>query len=72
MDADDLTQLACMSNDSPEERLVKRRRYVELQEILSKAFNEDKEEFDKSAISSSSSSTSVGVMRPNGKIAMKK
>ncbi|MED6127095.1 Nitrogen permease reactivator protein [Stylosanthes scabra] len=72
MDADDLTQLACMNNDSPEERLAKRRRYMELQEILSKAFNEDKEEFDKSAISSSSSSTSVGVIRPNGKLPIRK
>ncbi|KAI4335280.1 hypothetical protein L6164_013942 [Bauhinia variegata] len=71
MDADDLSQLACMGNDTPEERLVKRRRYTELQEVLSKAFDEDKEEFDRSTMSSSSSSTSIGVARPNGKLAMK-
>lgn len=59
MDADDLNQLACPGNDTPEERLLKRIRYMELQEVVSKAFNEDKEEFDRSAISSSSSSKSV-------------
>lgn len=58
MDADDLSQLACMGNDSPEERVAKRRRYMELQEVLNKVFHEDKEEFDRSGISSSSSSTS--------------
>lgn len=64
MDADDLNQLACPGNDTPEERLLKRIRYMELQEVVSKAFNEDKEEFDRSAISSSSSSKSV--VRPRG------
>lgn len=72
MDADDLSQLAYMGNDTPEERLVKRRRYMELQEILSKAFIEDKEEIDRSAISSASSSTSIGVVKPNGKLNVKK
>lgn len=71
MDADDLSQLTCMGDDSPEDRQRKRRRYVELQEILNKVFYEDKEEFDRSAISSSSSSTSRGVVRHNGNIAMK-
>ncbi|KAJ7979328.1 putative Regulatory protein NPR1 [Quillaja saponaria] len=64
MDADDLSQLSYLGNGTPEERLVKRQRYTELQEILTKAFNEDKEEFDRSAISSSSSSTSIRVARP--------
>lgn len=67
MDADDLSQLAYMGNDTPEERLAKRRRYMELQEVLSKAFNEDKEEIDRSNISSSSSSTSLGMVKPNKK-----
>ncbi|XVE97970.1 hypothetical protein REPUB_Repub03eG0064900 [Reevesia pubescens] len=66
MDADDLSQLACGGNDGPEERLVKRQRYMELQDVLTKAFHEDKEEFDRSTISSSSSSKSIGVTRPNG------
>ncbi|XWS17424.1 hypothetical protein CRYUN_Cryun33cG0066200 [Craigia yunnanensis] len=69
MDADDLSQLACGGNDTPEERLVKRRRYMELQDVLSKAFHEDKEEFDRSTISSSSSSSkSIVVNRPKGKL----
>ncbi|KAH7519224.1 BTB/POZ domain and ankyrin repeat-containing protein NPR1 [Ziziphus jujuba] len=70
MDADDLSQLAYLGNDTPEERLVKKQRYMELQEDLNKAFKEDKEEFDRSAISSSSSSTSVGVVKPNGKLTL--
>nr|KYP62265.1 Regulatory protein NPR1 [Cajanus cajan] len=71
MDADDLSQLTCMGDDSPEDRLRKRGRYVELQEVLNKVFNEDKEEFDRSAMSSSSSSTSMGVVRANGNLPMK-
>ncbi|XVF88778.1 hypothetical protein PTKIN_Ptkin19aG0078900 [Pterospermum kingtungense] len=68
MDADDLSQLACGGNDTPEERTVKRQRYMELQDVLSKAFHEDKEEYDKSTMSSSSSSKSMVVIRPNGKL----
>ncbi|KAJ4851145.1 hypothetical protein Tsubulata_003229 [Turnera subulata] len=68
MDADDLSQLAYLGNDTPEERQVKRQRYMELQEVLSKAFSEDKQEFDRSGISSSSSSKSVGAGRSNGKL----
>lgn len=67
MDADDLSQLACGGNDTAEERVVKKQRYMELQDLLSKAFHEDKEEFDRSAISSSSSSKSIVVIRPKGK-----
>ncbi|KAF2302711.1 hypothetical protein GH714_001346 [Hevea brasiliensis] len=43
MDADDLSQLAYLGNDTPEERLQKKRRYMELQEVLTKAFTEDKQ-----------------------------
>uniref|UniRef100_A0A6N2MNH6 BTB domain-containing protein n=1 Tax=Salix viminalis TaxID=40686 RepID=A0A6N2MNH6_SALVM len=67
MDADDLSQIACLGNDSPEERLLKRQRYHELQEVLSKAFNEDKQDFDRSVISSSSSTQSIATARSNGK-----
>ncbi|KAL8243053.1 hypothetical protein R6Q59_013355 [Mikania micrantha] len=50
--------------NTPEERESKKQKYLQVQETLNKAFNEDKEEFDKSyAISSSSSSTS-GVVNP--------
>nr|XP_023904292.1 BTB/POZ domain and ankyrin repeat-containing protein NPR1-like [Quercus suber] len=71
MDDDDISQLAYVGNDTPEERKLKRQRYMELQEVLIKAFNEDKQEYDRSAISSSSSS-SIGVMKPNGKFTIKK
>nr|ABC54558.1 nonexpresser of pathogenesis-related 1 [Gossypium hirsutum]ABV68572.1 nonexpresser of PR protein [Gossypium hirsutum] len=67
MDADDLSQLACGGIDTAEERVVKRQRYMELQDVLSKAFHEDKEQFDRSAISSSSSSKSIVVTGPKGK-----
>ncbi|VVA10321.1 Hypothetical predicted protein [Prunus dulcis] len=70
MDGDDISQLAYTGDDTPELRLLKRRRYMELQEVLSKAFNEDKEEFDRSAVSSSSSSTSIGVVRSNGMLTL--
>lgn len=63
MDADDLSLLARLEHDTPEERRLKKRRYMELQDILSKAFSEDKEEFDKSTFSSSSSSKSVGPIK---------
>ncbi|KAJ8766937.1 hypothetical protein K2173_011755 [Erythroxylum novogranatense] len=68
MDADDLSELAYLGNDTPEERLLKRQRYTQLQDILSKAFNEDKEEFGRSAVSSSSSTKSTGKARSNGKL----
>ncbi|XP_062091058.1 BTB/POZ domain and ankyrin repeat-containing protein NPR1 [Humulus lupulus] len=67
MDADDLSQLAYLGHGTPSERLAKKRRYMELQEVLTKAFNEDKQEIDQSVLSSSSTSTSVGLVRSNGK-----
>ncbi|KAL5698688.1 hypothetical protein ACHQM5_029688 [Ranunculus cassubicifolius] len=64
MDAEDLSELASAGGDTPEQRLKKKRRYVELQDVLEKALKEDKEEFDKSAaLSSSSSSSSFALMR---------
>ncbi|KAA8534823.1 hypothetical protein F0562_029735 [Nyssa sinensis] len=72
MDADELSELAYLGKDTPKERQLKKQRYMELQEVLSNAFNEDKEEFNKSNISSSSSSASIGVVRPNGKLTFKK
>ena len=73
MDADDLSELAYLENENDEERQLKKQRYKELQEVLSNAFSEDKEEFDRSKnISSSSSSTSMGLGRPNGKLTFKK
>ncbi|KAK9099371.1 hypothetical protein Syun_026416 [Stephania yunnanensis] len=49
MDAEDLSQLAYLGNDTADERLLKKKRYLELQDVLTKAFTEDKAEFDKSA-----------------------
>ncbi|WOK96996.1 BTB/POZ domain and ankyrin repeat-containing protein NPR1 [Canna indica] len=57
---DDITELTGLGRHSSEER---RRRFLELQDVVSKAFSEDKEENDRSGLSSSSSSTSVGVPR---------
>lgn len=50
--------------ETAEVRLTKRKRYMEIQKVLRKSFDEDKQEFDHSGISSSSSSTSVRVVRP--------
>lgn len=58
MDCEDLSVLACIDEDTPEKRLQKKQRYMEIQETLQKAFSEDKEEFGKSSLSASSSSTS--------------
>ncbi|XP_050216606.1 BTB/POZ domain and ankyrin repeat-containing protein NPR1-like [Mercurialis annua] len=68
MDAEDLSQLAYVGNDTEEERHKKKQRYMELQDLLSNAFNEDKQEFDRSNISSSSSSKSIGAVRSNSKL----
>ncbi|XP_010262064.1 PREDICTED: BTB/POZ domain and ankyrin repeat-containing protein NPR1-like [Nelumbo nucifera] len=72
MDADDLSELAYLGNDTPEERQQKKRRYTELQETLSKAFDEDKEAFNRSTVSSSCSSTSIGMGRSNNRHVTKK
>ncbi|KAL6224195.1 hypothetical protein ACLB2K_003051 [Fragaria x ananassa] len=64
MDGDDMSQLMYTGDDTPEVRLTKRKRYMEIQEVLSKAFDEDKLDIDRSGMSSSSSSTSVRAVRP--------
>lgn len=56
---DDVTDLAYFGHNACEDR---RKRYMELQDILTKAFTEDKEEFDKSAGLSSSSSLSTSAV----------
>lgn len=70
MDTDDLSQLAYLRNDSPDERETKKQRYTEIQELLNEAFSEDKVEFQRSNnlssnLSSSASSTSLG-LKSNG------
>lgn len=58
---DDETELASLGRDTSTER---KRRFHDLQGVLQKAFSEDKEEFDRSARSSTSSSTTRGAVRP--------
>lgn len=60
MDTEDLNHLACVEEDTPEKRLQKKQRYMELHETLMKTFSEDNEEFGKSSTSKS--------MRYNGKL----
>lgn len=70
MDCEDLTQLACGEEDTPEKRLQKKQRYMEIQEILTKAFTEDNLELGKSSLTASASSTSksTGGKRSNRKL----
>lgn len=57
MDTEDLNHLASVEEDTPEKRLQKKRRYLELQETLMKTFTEDKEETEKSSTSKSAAAT---------------
>ncbi|KAM0921065.1 hypothetical protein ACQ4PT_006990 [Festuca glaucescens] len=60
---DDEAELAALGRDTSTST-DKKRRFHDLQDLLLKAFDEDKEEFNRSAISSSSSSTtSIGAGR---------
>lgn len=62
MDDEDHTDLTTgLGHKNSEE---KRRRFLELQDVLLKAFSEDKEEFDRSALPSTSLSTSSMVVHP--------
>jgi regulatory protein NPR1 len=59
---DDEAELASLGRDNTSTE--RKRRFQDLQDVLKKAFDEDKEEFDRSALSSSSSSTlSIGAGR---------
>jgi regulatory protein NPR1 len=59
---DDEAELASLGRDNTSTE--RKRRFQDLQDVLQKAFDEDKEEFDRSALSSSSSSTtSIGAGR---------
>lgn len=62
---DDETELASLGRDTSIER---KRRFHDLQDVLQKAFSEDKEEYDRSARSSSSSSTTIGAVDLKKKI----
>jgi regulatory protein NPR1 len=56
---DDEFEMSALGRDTSIER---KRRFHDLQDVLQKAFSEDKEEFDRSGRSSSSSST-IGAIR---------
>ncbi|KAK6944805.1 Ankyrin repeat [Dillenia turbinata] len=68
MDADDWSQLAYLGHGSAR----KKQRYMELLEIVNEAFTEDKEEFDRSTMSSSSSSMSIGAVRQNSTLTLRR
>lgn len=62
-DETEATELASLGRDNTSTE--RKRRFHDLQDVLQKAFSEDKEEFARSALSSSSSSaTSIGGVRP--------
>lgn len=62
-DLTDITDIGAFGNDNTSEDEERRKRYLELQGVLEKAFTADKEEFDRSAISSSSSNSGVARTR---------
>lgn len=73
MDRDDYPEIAEIGNGFVADNCpLKRQKRMEIEEVLSKAFTEDKEEFDRTInFSSSSSSSSVGMLRPNGTLPFK-
>ncbi|CAH8391773.1 unnamed protein product [Eruca vesicaria subsp. sativa] len=66
-DCEALSILAFVEKDTPENRLEKRQKYMEIQESLLMAFSKDNEERGKSSRSGSFSSTSKSTKRSNGK-----
>ncbi|CAH2077912.1 unnamed protein product [Thlaspi arvense] len=58
MDTEDLNHLACVEEDTPEKRLQKKQRYLELEQTVMKTFsNDNEEEFGKSSASKSVTSS---------------
>lgn len=72
MDGDDYSEITQLGNNALEECPLKKQRRMEIKEVLCKAFTEDKEEFDRTINMSSSSSSSVGIMKPNDKFTLTK
>ena len=56
---DDLPEMLYLETGTPEERKIKRTRFMELKEDVQNAFNKDKAKFDRNVLSSSSSSSSL-------------
>ncbi|KAL1563326.1 BTB/POZ domain and ankyrin repeat-containing protein NPR1-like [Salvia divinorum] len=72
MDRDDYPEIAKLGNGVPDDCPLKKKRRMEIEEVLSKAYSEDKEEFNRTMnISSSSSSPPAGILRPNGTLPSK-
>ncbi|KAG6424118.1 hypothetical protein SASPL_114531 [Salvia splendens] len=72
MDRDDYPEIARLGNGVPDHCPLKKKRRMEIEEVLSKAYSEDKEEFNRTMnISSSSSSPSAVIMGPNGTLPSK-
>ncbi|KAK4757747.1 hypothetical protein SAY87_019048 [Trapa incisa] len=66
MDKGGISELTYVGNETPEEQLKKKQKCMELQEAVSKAFSEDKEESDRSSsMLSSSSLASMALVNPN-------
>ncbi|KAL3732879.1 hypothetical protein ACJRO7_022401 [Eucalyptus globulus] len=68
IDTSDLSWLGTVGDDSPEEQLRKKQWHIEVEEEMTEAYTQDKEETDKSSILSSSSSTSLSFLKSNGKL----
>lgn len=72
MDRDDYTEITQLGNDNPDDCPVKKKQRMEIEEDLSKAYTEDKEELDRTMnISSSSSTSATGISKPNGTLPFK-
>uniref|UniRef100_A0A5B6ZYU0 Putative ankyrin repeat family protein n=1 Tax=Davidia involucrata TaxID=16924 RepID=A0A5B6ZYU0_DAVIN len=56
---DDLPDLVYLEKGTPEEKRIKRKRFMELKDDVQKAFNKDKAELHRAGLSPSSSSTSL-------------
>ncbi|KAF3531090.1 hypothetical protein DY000_02038407 [Brassica cretica] len=64
MDSEDLNHLACVEEDTPEKRLQKKQRYMELQQTVMKTFSEEKDDSGKSSKTRS--------VRSNGKLSYRR
>ncbi|XP_051114178.1 BTB/POZ domain and ankyrin repeat-containing protein NPR1-like isoform X2 [Andrographis paniculata] len=65
MDREDYTEIAQQGNGSVNDCPLKRQRRQELEEVLSKAYTEDKEELDRATNLTSSSSSSAPIIKSN-------
>ncbi|XP_042065913.1 BTB/POZ domain and ankyrin repeat-containing protein NPR1-like isoform X2 [Salvia splendens] len=66
MDRDDYPEIAKLGNGVPDDCPLKKKQRMEIEEVLNKAYSEDKEEFNRTMNLSSSSSPSAVILGPNG------